>query len=310
MTKAVDPQDTKSEEALLGAILLSPGTVKKARLDAELSPDDFYRERYGHIWDAATRCLNNGGCDTVAVAAELKRRGQLNDIGGVERLQQLVATVPAPGNAKAYAERVKETSELRKLRRFAQSVIDGVDHEDKTTIARALDSLGQRVLYVDVNSGEVIDTCPSCENNTKIIDEKERRIRGLELARANQRKDREAEARKDPLYPEALGIFDWWRIACNHPDVSFTYEEFELIAPHLRRAPKKEAHYNCLEAIAGAAFNPFEAELKNGNIDRKDDWELIFRNRGKLRSFQQRAPKDWRRWLLAWIEAQFRDSAP
>lgn len=296
-----DPQDLRSEEALLGAILVAPKKVQKLDVDAT----DFYRASYGKVWDAAIRCAGNGGCDVVTVTAELKRRGELEEVGGKDRLAELAATVPAPGNAKAYAERVKETSELRKLRRFAQSVIDGVAHEDKTAIARALDSLGQRVLYVDVNSGEAIETCPSCENNAKIMDEKERRIKGLELALSNRREDREEKARKDPLYDEALGIFDWWRIACNHSGVSFTYEEFELIAPHLRRA-KKEGHYHCLEGIAGAAYNPFEAELKNGKVDRKDDWELIFRNRGKLRSFRHRAPKDWRRWLLVWIEAQFR----
>lgn len=297
-----DPQDVKSEEALLGAILVAPDSAKTLTLDAE----DFYRPRHGLIWAASVKCAHNGGCDAITVAAELDRRGQLTEIGGRERLAQLAATVPAAGNAKAYAKRVRETAELRKIRRSAMSVLEAVEKNDETAIAEALQALGHPIKYVDTASGEVVDSCPTCEDRDKIIKEKERRISGLELSLANKRRDRHKAMLKDPLYLEALTIFDWWRIACRHPDVEFTYEEFELIAPHLRQAPKKTSHYRCLEAIAGAAFNPFETQRKNGTTNRNDDWEQIFRNRGKVRGARNRAPKEnWQRWLLNWIEAQF-----
>jgi hypothetical protein len=296
-----DPQDVQSEEALIGSILVSPAVAKKV----EVKPEEFYRPRHGLIWDAAVKCAGNGGCDPVTVAAELERRGQLEEIGGRDRLLSLAATTPAPRNASAYAKRVKEKAEMRAIRRSAQAVLEAVDNEDEPAIAQALEALGHPVRLVDTRTGEALTDCPGCADQKKIVAEKERRIKGLELALANNRVDREQKARDDPLYDEALGIFDWWRIACNHPDVTFTHEEFELIAPHLRRS-KKEGRYHCLEAIAGAAFNPFETEMKNGRIDRKNDWGLVFRNREKLRSFRQRAPENWRRWLLDWIEAQFK----
>lgn len=117
-------------------------------------------------------------------------------------------------------------------------------------------------------------------------------------------RDIETDARKDPMWAEAECLWTWWALACNHEGCRFEAEELYLAKPHLKR----EGLIGCLKAVAGAAFDPYVGELKNGNADRKDDFELIFRNKAKFKSFVKRAPGEeddqvlWRKWLVQRIE--------
>src|SRR5699024_9616210 len=53
--------------------------------------------------------------DAVTVGAELKRRGELERVGGLPYLHSLVASVPTAANASYYASIVREQSQLRAL---------------------------------------------------------------------------------------------------------------------------------------------------------------------------------------------------
>lgn len=310
MSRTADPQDLRSEEALLGAILVSPAAAKKVDVDAT----DFYRESYGKVWDAAIRCSNNGGCDVVTVTAELERRGQLGEIKahnltGRDAVAAIAANVPAPGNAKAYAERVKETSELRKFRRLAQSVIDGVQREDKSLIARALDALGQRVLYVDVDSGEAVETCPTCDEKDGLLEKKEHRERSLLSQISKLEGKAERKAREHKHWDEIQAVFDWYRLATCHFDVKFTAEEFNQALPRWKQYGKGRANpcKPALKAICGIAYEPSTTRGRNGKPRKFDKWELLNRNQFSWPDFHGRVPgetdNDWWRTLINLIEA-------
>lgn len=123
-------------------------------------------------------------------------------------------------------------------------------------------------------------------------------------------KDAEAEARKHELWTEAEALHEWWRLATGHPGRKFGADEFYQVLPRLK--DRECGPVGVLHAIAGAAFDPGTKQLKNGKTERYDDWELVTRSPAKLDSFRNRAPvgaddHHWKRWLIAHIQAQFKD---
>lgn len=311
MPKAADPQDVKSEEALLGAILIAPAATK----NVAVKPDDFYNLKHGLIWDAALKCANNGGADPITVAAELARRGQLEEIGGRDRLALLAGTVPAAGNASAYAKRVAETAEYRRMRRSATALLDAVTKADDTAIAQALDTLGHPIRFVDVDSGEMVDTCPTCAERDELIGKLQHRERSMLSTISKLEGQTEKKAKGHKLWDEIQAVHEWWRLATGHFGIKFTAEEFQQALPRWKEHGRGKANpcIAALKAVAGAAFDPNTKRMKNGRIQRFDSWEIIHRSPEKFESFQERAPGPadselWKVELVRIIEGNFRAS--
>jgi replicative DNA helicase len=60
--------------------------------------------------------------DAITLADELERRGELEEIGGRARINELAALVPASSNAGHYARIVREMATLRGLVRAGQEI--------------------------------------------------------------------------------------------------------------------------------------------------------------------------------------------
>lgn len=164
---------------------------------------------------------------------------------------------------------------------------------------------------VDPGTGEIV-SCPQCQTREDVIVqlEKENRLHKAKITKLER--DIEVDARKDPLWDEGEGIFQWWALACNHEGCRFDAEDFYLLKPHLKRV----GPVGCLQAVCGAAFDPYVRELKNGKQKRGDDFELIFRSKAKMESFAERVPGEegdqttWRKWLVQRIETHLKGSGP
>ena len=298
-----DPQDVKSEEALLGAILVAPAATK----GVAVTPDDFYNLKHGLIWAAAKKCANNGGADPITVAAELERRGQLEEVGGRDRLALLAATVPAAGNASAYAKRVAETAGYRRMRRSAAALLDAVTKADDTAIAQSLDALGHPIRYVDIDSGELVDTCPACAEREALIDAKTKRENGLLSKISRLEGKAEKKAKEHKLWDEIAACFDVYKLATAHFDVAFTIDEFNQAHPRWKQYGKGNANpcKPALRAICGIAYDPTQTRGRNKRQRVYDSWELLNRNQFSWADFHKRVPgntdADWWRCLMSLI---------
>jgi replicative DNA helicase len=131
----VPPQNLDAEESVLGAMMLSPGAI--AVVSEVLSSDgrEFYRESHAKIYRAALGLYVKGEpVDAITLADELDERGDLEDVGGKARIQELAATVPATANAGHYAQIVRETATLRGLIRAGGEIARlGWDRPGETT---------------------------------------------------------------------------------------------------------------------------------------------------------------------------------
>lgn len=111
---SLPPQDLDAEEAVLGAMMLSPNAVDA--VSEVVAADDFYRGSHALIFEAALAMHVAGGAvDSITVADELERRGQLAEAGGKERVHELASLIPATANAPHYARIVREMAVLRKV---------------------------------------------------------------------------------------------------------------------------------------------------------------------------------------------------
>jgi replicative DNA helicase len=108
------PQDIAAEQCVLGGMLLSKDAI--ADVVEIVRTADFYRPAHATIFDAVLDLYGRGEpADPITVAAALADSGDLNRVGGVPYLHDLVAIVPTAANAAYYGRIVAERAVLRRL---------------------------------------------------------------------------------------------------------------------------------------------------------------------------------------------------
>src|SRR5688572_33099106 len=93
------PYSEDAEQAVLGAMLMDTDAILRA---AEYVNDTmFYAERHRRIFRALVAISERGAdADTLTLADELDRRGELATSGGKEYIAQLVDAVPTSANVE------------------------------------------------------------------------------------------------------------------------------------------------------------------------------------------------------------------
>ncbi|HHS2891413.1 TPA: replicative DNA helicase [Streptococcus agalactiae] len=110
----VQPQDLLAEQAVLGSIFISPEKLIMVR--DFISPDDFYKYSHKVIFRAMiTLADRNDAIDAATVRNILDDQGDLQNIGGLGYIVELVNSVPTSANAEFYAKIVSEKAMLRDI---------------------------------------------------------------------------------------------------------------------------------------------------------------------------------------------------
>ncbi|HEO4090792.1 TPA: replicative DNA helicase [Streptococcus agalactiae] len=110
----VQPQDLLAEQAVLGSIFISPEKLIMVR--EFISPDDFYKYSHKVIFRAMTTLADrNDAIDAATVRNILDDQGDLQNIGGLGYIVELVNSVPTSANAEFYAKIVSEKAMLRDI---------------------------------------------------------------------------------------------------------------------------------------------------------------------------------------------------
>jgi len=110
----VPPQNLEAEQSILGSILIDNANIYQVM--EVLDPDDFYRESHVKIYRAILDLFESGTpIDLITLTDELKKKSQLEEVGGPAYIAQLTDMVPAAINVNHYARIVREKAVLRKL---------------------------------------------------------------------------------------------------------------------------------------------------------------------------------------------------
>jgi replicative DNA helicase len=111
------PESLEAEAGVLGSMIIDPACIGSA-IEMVSNSSVFYRVEHQMIFDAIISLYerNRGeGLDAVLLRDELKKRKQLEEVGGVEYLAKIMESVPSSANVMYYARIVKDKMMLREL---------------------------------------------------------------------------------------------------------------------------------------------------------------------------------------------------
>jgi replicative DNA helicase len=108
------PHNLEAEQAVLGSILQAGRLL--VEVAGQVEEADFYRPAHRVTWRAINTLADLGEpTDPITVLEELRRAGELDDVGGAPFLHTLIASVPTIANAAHYARLVADTAHTRRL---------------------------------------------------------------------------------------------------------------------------------------------------------------------------------------------------
>ncbi|HEY8886114.1 MAG TPA: replicative DNA helicase [Candidatus Microsaccharimonas sp.] len=128
----IPPQNLDAEMSLLGAVLIDEETL--ADISEHVKPHDFYDKRHGLIYDAMMRLYEKRKpVDLLTLTEELKKKNDIETIGGSAYLTELTNYVPTAAHAEAYAELVQQKAIRRRLIKASAEISEmGFDEETST----------------------------------------------------------------------------------------------------------------------------------------------------------------------------------
>lgn len=128
----VPPQNLDAEMSLLGAVLIDEETL--ADISEHVKQHDFYDKRHGLIYDAMMRLYEkHKPVDLLTLTEELKKKNDIETIGGSAYLTELTNYVPTAAHAEAYAELVQQKAIRRRLIKASAEISEmGFDEETST----------------------------------------------------------------------------------------------------------------------------------------------------------------------------------
>lgn len=110
----VQPQDILAEQSVLGAIFIDESKLVFVR--EYIDSRDFFKYAHRLIFQAMVGLSDRGeAIDATTVRTILDNQGDLQNIGGLSYLVEIINSVPTSANAEYYAKIVAEKAMLRRL---------------------------------------------------------------------------------------------------------------------------------------------------------------------------------------------------
>jgi replicative DNA helicase len=143
------PQNIDAEQSVLGGILIENEAIHK--VIEILAADDFYREAHQRIFDALLDLAERDEpADLITLTNSLRKKEQLDSVGGASYVASLIDSVPTAANIEYYARIVKEKSVLRKLIQTSTEIITQ-SYEDREDVEGLLDEAERAIFQISEN---------------------------------------------------------------------------------------------------------------------------------------------------------------
>jgi replicative DNA helicase len=140
------PQAVDLEEAVLGAMMLERGAVNDV-IDI-LKADSFYKESHQRIYACIAELFaNSEPIDILTVTNALRKRAELDLVGGPFFISQLTNRVASTANVEFYARIIVQKHILRELIRISGETLKKA-YDDTTDVFDLLDSTENNLFQV------------------------------------------------------------------------------------------------------------------------------------------------------------------
>lgn len=127
----VPPQALDAEESVIGTCLVYPDSVNEIRL----KPEMFYRDAHRKIFTSILELANKGFSDTVTVTDDLRKKNELDSVGGPLAITMLTTKVFSDQMIQHHALLVKQTYIAREYIRIGQELVNRGFTDDIADIA-------------------------------------------------------------------------------------------------------------------------------------------------------------------------------
>ena len=142
----IPPQNMEAEQSVLGGILIENEAIN--RVTEILAPEDFYRDTHRKIFNALIDLFErNEPADLVTMTNELRKKGELDAVGGASYVTSLIDSVPTAANIEYYARIVKEKAILRRLIETSTEIITQ-SYADRGDVESFLDEAEKAIFEI------------------------------------------------------------------------------------------------------------------------------------------------------------------
>src|SRR5690606_339131 len=156
----IPPQAVDLEEVVLGAMMIDKKGVDEI-IDL-LNPDVFYREAHQHIFAAIYQLFKTGQpIDSLTVASQLKKDGNLDIVGGEFYLIQLTQKVSSSTHIEFHARIILQKFIQRSLIKISNEIIEE-SYNEGTDVFDLLDNAESK-LY-EVTQGNIKRSSETAQN--------------------------------------------------------------------------------------------------------------------------------------------------
>lgn len=133
----IPPQNLDAEMSLLGAVLIDEDVIADA--SESTTPKDFYDKRHATIFGAMMRLYeHHKPVDLLTLTDELKKKDELEAVGGSAYLTELTNYVPSSAHATSYAEIVAQKAVRRRLIKASVDISE-LGYNEDTTVQELLE---------------------------------------------------------------------------------------------------------------------------------------------------------------------------
>ncbi len=140
------PQNLEAEMSVLGVAFLNKSALTK--ICDELYPDMFYSDANRKLFEAIKSLYEQKiPLDATTIIDELDKKKNLNAIGGVEYISEVIDSVATAANLEYYIKIVKEKAIIRNLIDTATDIVTDAYEEDEN-VTEILDSAEKRILNI------------------------------------------------------------------------------------------------------------------------------------------------------------------
>lgn len=147
----VPPHSLEAEQSVLGGLLLENSAWE--RIADVVTDVDFYRQEHRLVFKAIAKLVELGRpADVVTVQTELEQSDDLNSVGGLTYLANLVQHTPSAANIRRYAEIVRERSILRQLAQVGTEIADSAYSPLGKDASEVLDEAENKVFQIAESS--------------------------------------------------------------------------------------------------------------------------------------------------------------
>jgi replicative DNA helicase len=144
------PQNIDAEMSLLGAVLIDEEVL--ADISEHVTTKDFYDKRHAIVYKGMMRLYErHRPVDLLTLTDELKKKDELDTIGGMAYLTELTNYVPTSAHAEAYAEMVASKAMRRRLIK-ASADISELGYNEDTDIQELLEKAEAELFSVSDQS--------------------------------------------------------------------------------------------------------------------------------------------------------------